>query len=223
MPWDWDARHKFPMPRADVRATAVTGCLSSRRARRSTRFLSLIINCLSCFTGLIRVGFQRLPRKTRGCYTFAASRSGFRSRTCIETIRSGVSATIRVPRAEFCRCQPQRRIAGSGLSVGRCGAGGVDVSADGPVSVIGGAFRWCQHGAGERPGRDDRAGRRSGDGTVGTVPSDVGHRPEVVGGHDDIRDCIGCLAHGAAPAHRRARGRFDRASIGFELLCQGKT
>jgi hypothetical protein len=196
--------------------------ITSRRAVIHA-FLSFRINCLSGFPQLIHRGFRRLPRKTRGCYTFAASRSGFRSRTCIETIRSGVSATIRVPRAEFCSCQPQRRIAGSGLSDGRCGAGGADVSADGPVSVIGGAFRWYQYGVGERPGRDDRAGRWSGDGTVGTVSFDVGYRPEVVGGHHDIRDCIGCLAHGAAPAHRRARGRFDRASIDFELLCQGKT
>jgi ATP synthase protein I len=36
---------------------------------------------------------SRLPRKTAGCYTFAASRGGFRSQACLGTGRPDASAT----------------------------------------------------------------------------------------------------------------------------------
>lgn len=66
------------MPLADVRVEAAAESRPSLCERRLIHIpLSLIINCLNRFHRHLRSGFQRLPRKTRGCYTFAASLGAF--------------------------------------------------------------------------------------------------------------------------------------------------
>ena len=154
-------------------------------------------------------GLWRLPLKFNACYTFAARRGAFNG--LVPSHSPGFAC------AEFRRCGPATGIAGGGLSNGRRSAGGAGFPSTGVVRFSGGASGRGQRGVGKRPGCEHRAGRGSGSGAVRVPAAAAGNLPEMGGGDTDICDGIGCWAHGAAPVAGRARGRFDRASTGFEL------